>query len=225
MQSIAEYKQFLLMEQHAERKACSVILGENFTQCLKLSNYPTSIQVPNRKGDPITIQGRDIYNSKTWEKFLLEVQPEDDLRVLTGVANRLAKQYDTWLRTGGYTERYTFFNSDDAVLWLRNVTLMAVIRRIVENKRQSSAFADDYSADAVADIFLLHEFARDLAKAVNHGIKEQERAMELITAVCEQFTALIDARKRKMADPLPPLPAGTPPPLLLPNELDGMSDE
>lgn len=202
----------LLSERHAERIAYDAIQAENFTQCLIRRNIDTSRKVFGPGQEEITVRGEDIY--KAWAKFLAQEHAQEDLCCLAYVANRLASLYTRWLRTR-YTKRYRYLKSSEEIIWLKNIALFTVIMRIMENKYNQNRFVDKTVSIKMSNIMLLRDFNSAIAKEVNHGIKDSDRAVELIHQACAEFHEKIIARLPVDDEPLPALPYGVPDPLVL----------
>src|SRR6266849_221557 len=226
-QSIADYNRVLVLEKYAERRALAWLRGANFTHCLRINDIPTSISVTDAKGNIYTIRGSDLYDERTWKKFIGIGSSDVDLCQLTDTVDFLVKRYRTWLLTE-HTERYRAINSDSDLAWFEQVAGLVVVRRIMEKKHEAyycqnrEVFADPWIAAEMNTLIMLNDIAREIAKAVHHIVENPEQAEQLIEQAYDVCYNRIQNRPQLLREVLPPLPAGTPTPLAL---LSGVSDE
>jgi hypothetical protein len=226
-QSIAEYNRVLVLEKYAERRALAFLRGANFTHCLRINHISTSISVTDAKGNIHTIRGSDLYDDRTWRKFIGDEYSDADLCQLTDTVDFLVKGYRTWLLTK-HTERYRAINSEADLAWFEQVAGLVVVRRIMEKKHEvyycqnREVFADPWVAGEMNVLMMLNEMAKDSAKAVHHSVKNPEQAEQLIEQLYEAHYNRIQNRPQVLREVLPPLPMGTPEPLAL---LTGANDE
>lgn len=226
-QSIADYNRVLVLEKYAERRALAFLRGANFTHCLKLNNIAPSIDIVDAKGNTITISGSDLFDARTWKKFLASTEQESDLCILTDIVDGLVKQYRIWLLTA-HTERYRSISSESDLAWFEQVAGLVVVRRILEKKYEvyhcqlREVFADPWVAHEMNSIKMFGDMGKEFAKAVHHIVKNPDDAQKLIEQVYDIVYNRIQNRPMIEREPLPALPAGTPEPLAL---LGGVSDE
>lgn len=225
-QSIADFNRVLVLEKHAEHRSLSVLRGANFTHCLRINDIATSIEVTDSKGNILTIRGSDIYDKRTWQKFLKLTSPAVDLCQLTDVVDVLVKQYRTWLLTE-HTERYRAIKDEKDLTWFEQVAGLVVVRQIMEKKyevymcQQREVFADPWIAIEMGTLMALNEMAKDSAKVVHHIVKNPEDAQKLIEQLYDVHYARIQDRPQKIREALPPLPMGSSLPLALLPEVGG----
>ena len=226
-QSIADYNRVLVLEKYAERRALAFLRGANFTHCLRINNIPTSISVTDAKGNCHIIRGSDLYDERTWRKFIGVSSKDADLCLLTGTVDFLVKRYRTWLLTE-HTERYRAINSEADLAWFEQVAGLVVVRRIMEKKHEAyycqnrEVFADPWIAAEMNTLIMLNDIAREIAKSVHHIVENPEQAEQLIEQAYDVCYTRIQNRPLTFREPLPALPADTPMPLAL---LSGVNDE
>jgi hypothetical protein len=105
MQTTVWTEEQILLEQYAERAALSVVRGANFTQCLTINELAPSITVMTPTSRQVTIHGRDLFDERTWQKFLsTQGYPIEQSR-LTGTIDSLVKEYRSWLKSKKCRER------------------------------------------------------------------------------------------------------------------------
>ncbi len=209
-----------LLECYAERIALPVRRTTNFTQSLLQQHLAPAITVFNRRGQPLTLHGKDICNEGTWRKFLTATPlPVSLLCSLVEGTETITRRYRSWLLTS-YTQRYKHLVQPAHLTWFHHVTRIAVIWHIMEAKTQHSAFADTWVAQEMEALQALGTLANEVAKAIHHIVKEpREEAPRLL-----EHLYLIHAdemtRPRLTPPPLPALPEGIHPPreLLLNSE-------
>lgn len=229
-QSIVDYNRVLVLEKYAERRALAYLRGANFTHCLRINDIPTSINVTDAKGNTHTIRGSDLYDERTWKKFISATSPDVDLCRLTDTVDFLVKRYRTWLLTE-HTERYRAINSESDLAWFEQVAGLVVVRRIMEKKHEvyycqnHEVFADPWIAAEMNTLILLNDIAREIAKAVHHIVKNIEQAEQLIEQAYDVCYNRIQNRPQILREVLPPLPTGTSMPLALLSGARGESDE
>ncbi len=208
-----------LLERYAERQALSMVRAANFTQCLLQHHLAAEIEVLDARGNPLTLRGKDLYNEVTWRKFLSTTPIALRLRCsLVEGTEEITRRYRSFLLTA-YTRRYRVLVHQEHLTWFRQVTLLVVVRRIMENKYEQSVllqreiFADAWVAQEMRRLMALSQLATEIAKAVHHIVKApQEQASYLIEQLYQVHAQQVQAHTHWPADPLPPLPAGTPSP-------------
>jgi hypothetical protein len=210
--SIADSQRLLNAEKRAEQWALTVLRGTTFTDCLKFNDLAPTLEVQTPEGKTVTIRGSDIYDSRTWKKFLANINQDENICQLTEVGERLAAQYKTWL-LGGHTARYRALATEADLAWLERVITLAVTRHIMEQKYAAytsqglETFANPGTAIEMGNLMLLNQVAREIARSVHHIIKEPTQAQQLIEQFCEEQYRQMQALLKR--EPL--LPGGTPP--------------
>lgn len=228
--SIDDYNRLLVLEKYAERRALSVLRGANFTHCLRINNIVPSIDIIDTKGNSITIRGSDLYDKRTWKKFLSSTGESTDTCQLTDVVDRLAKRYRTWVLTE-HTERYRAISAEADVAWFEQVAGLVVIRQIMEKKHEAyvcqrrETFADPWVAAEMGTLLAINEIAKESAKIIHHIVKEPEKAQQLIEQLYDVHYNRIQARPQIQREALPPLPSGAATPLALLSGIGGDSNE
>jgi hypothetical protein len=204
-----------LFECYAERIALSVRQATNFTQSLLQQHLASDITLLNRRGQPLTLHGKDICNEGTWHKFLTAAPlVTQQLCSLVEGTETITRRYRSWLLTS-YTQRYKHLVQPAHLTWFHHVTRLAVIWHIMEAKAQHSAFVDPWVAQEMEALKALGTLATEVAKAIHHIIKEpKEEAPRLLEHLYLVHAAEI-TRPRLAPHPLPALPEGVHPPLAL----------
>lgn len=229
--SVDHYNYRILLEKYAERAAISYVYGANFVECLRFLKWQENIVIYDEHGKSLTVRGSDVYNKATWEKFLSTQDAAHlDLCSLADNAAPLAGRYMEWLLTS-YTSRYRSIKSEQDIRWLKQITALTVVRRIMEYKHEilltqgRNVFADAYSAFAMRLIEIFKHILTEAAKSINHDIRiaiEKERIPEEFSQSAIQTIDHLAQTSYKevrqvLADmpnePLPPLPPGAPPSL------------
>lgn len=212
-----------LLEQYAERQALSVLRGANFTQCLTLHRIPPDLEVVDPRGNTHTIHGKNLFDERTWQKFLASLTQPVNLLSLTQSAESLVKLYRTWLLTT-YTQRYRWLTTPTHLHWFEQVTVLVVIRKIMEAKhhaytyQQEDAFADPWVALEMGMLMALNTMSIEIAKAIHHIVKQPEEAKDLVEHLFDVQATRLRHRPQQIREtlpPLPPLPHGVALPLAL----------
>lgn len=168
----------ILLEQYAERAALSVVRGGNFTQCLTMNGLAPSITVMTPTSQQVTIHGRDLFNEQTWKKFVRTQDQELEQSRLTGTVDSLVKGYRSWLLTS-YTSRYQALSTQAELAWFEQVTLLVIVRRIMEAKyarflhEQPDAFADPWVAEEMSVLMRLNISVLKTHKKQQHEMRLQ----------------------------------------------------
>src|SRR5450432_1505290 len=123
MQTTVWTEDQILLEQYAERAALSVVRGANFTQCLTINELAPSITVMTPTSQQVTIHGRDLFDERTWKKFLNSQGHAVEQSCLTGAVDLLVTGYRSWLLTN-HTSRYQALSTQDELAWFEQVTLL-----------------------------------------------------------------------------------------------------
>jgi hypothetical protein len=208
-----------LLEQHAERAALSIVRGANFTHCLTINGLAPSITVMTPTNHPLTIHGRDLFDERTWQKFL---RTQDQLVKpyrLSEHVDPLVKGYRSWLLTS-YTSRYQALSTQMELGWFEQVTLLVIVRKIMEDKyarlirQQRDAFTDPWVAEEMRVLMRLNSMASEIAKSIHHIVKQKEAAQSLLEQLYKTHAAYLEHRSLHTQTPLPALPPGTTMPLL-----------
>ncbi|GHO61397.1 hypothetical protein KSC_002890 [Ktedonobacter sp. SOSP1-52] len=202
----------LLLEQHAERQALSAVRGANFTQCLTLHHLAADLELVDPRGRPHLMHGKDLFDERTWTKFLASLQHPMNILSLTQSAEPLVKLYRTWLLTK-YTQRYRWLSTPTQIQWFEQVTALVILRKVMEAKHHAwtyqqdeHAFADSWCAMEMRHLMTLNSMTTEIAKAIHHIVRQPEQAKEMIEHLFDiQATRLLD-RPVPLRHPLPSLP-------------------
>ena len=209
----------ILLEQYAERAALSIVRGANFTQCLTINGLAASMTVMTPTSQQFTIHGRDLFDERTWKKFLRTQDQAVEPYRLTGAVDLLAKGYRSWLLTS-YTPRYQALSTQRELEWFEQATLLVIIRKIMEGKyarfvrEQHDAFADSWVAEEMSILMRLNTMASEIAKSIHHIVKQKDAAQTLLEQLYETHAAYLGKRSLQARTPLPALPPGTTQPLI-----------
>lgn len=222
-----------LLEQYAERQALSVLRGANFTQCLTLHRIAPDLEVVDPRGNTRTIHGKDLFDERTWQKFLASLPHPINLLSLTRSAEPLVKLYRTWLLTK-YTQRYRWLTTSAQLHWFEQVTALVVVRKLMEAKhhaytyQQEDAFADPWVALEMGMLIALNTMSSEIAKAIHHIVKQPDEAKDLVEHLFDVQATRLRHRPQQIREalpPLPPLPEGAALPLaLLPSAFPSSQD-
>ncbi len=223
MASARQRKEEMLIERHAERAAVRAVRGISFTHCLKLNNIDPAYTATDETGEKIVIQGRDVYNKKTWEKYLAQRTTPLEMGWLTGNAGITAIDYARWLRTG-YTKRYQSIRSFTGREWLKKSARVTVLLRMAEHKRETHNFIDDVAERDMDNVHMAKEFSRETNEAINHAMKHNEDAEGLMEKIYLKYLSLLEKREPIPYESLPELPAGIDP-LAMPEDEEDEGDE
>ncbi|GHO76438.1 hypothetical protein KSD_42090 [Ktedonobacter sp. SOSP1-85] len=212
-----EHTEALILEQHAERQALSAVRGANFTQCLSLHHLTADLELVDPRGRPHLMHGKDLFDERTWNKFLASLQHSINVLSLTQSAEPLTKLYRTWLLTK-YTQRYRWLSTPAQIQWFEQVTALVILRKVMEAKHHAwtyqqneQAFADSWCAMEMKNLMTLNTMTTEIAKAIHHIVRQPEQAKEMIEHLFEiQATRLFDhpVSLRHPLPSLPPLPEG-----------------
>lgn len=208
-----------LLEQYAERAALSVVRGANFTQCLTINGLAPSITVMMPTSRQVTIHGRDLFNERTWQKFLGTQDYTLELSRLTGTVDPLVKGYRSWLLTR-YTSRYQALSTQSELAWFEQVTVLVIVRKIMEGKytqfvrEQRDAFADPWVAEEMSVLMRLNAMASEIAKSIHHIVQQKDVTQSLLEQLYATHAMYLENRSLQARIPLPALPPGVALPLL-----------
>lgn len=208
-----------LLEQYAERAALSVVRGANFTQCLTINGLASSITVMMPTSRRLTIHGRDLFNERTWQKFLSTQDHTLELSRLTGAVDPLVKGYRSWLLTS-YTSRYQALSTQSELAWFEQVTILVIVRKIMEGKyaqfvrEQRDAFADPWVAEEMSILMRLNAMASEIAKSIHHIVKQKDATQPLLDQLYTTHATYLENRSLQARTSLPALPPGVTLPLL-----------
>lgn len=225
MTSARERMNEIMIERHAERMSVYIVRGVNFTHIQKLNDADVACEALDENGEKFSIYGKDIYNKKTWEKFLLSQGYSFELGWLTGNAGMLAHDYAQWLFSGGYTKRYQYLKGRAARRWLRKVARLAILLRIMDYKRETHNFVDAWAECQMDNILMAKEFVKETNKGIGHALKHEESIGEIIESIHLKYLGLLEGRSFVPFEPLPELPEGTPDPLALPEDDDNEGED
>ena len=199
----------LLVERHAEYGALRALRPASFSDCLKQYGLETAIAVTTERGKALTVRGSDLYDKRTWNKFL--AHRAGDAHQLAE-AEMLAVQYKAWLLKE-HTERYRSLASEAHLLWFERAISLAVVRHILAKKyelhaRGLEAFADPWVAAQTGACLLYHDALRATARLIQHIVKEPAQAEHYIEQLAEKLGGAAQEMLQVGRQPLPPLPAG-----------------
>jgi hypothetical protein len=216
--SLTDALRLLALEQQAEQWALTVLRGTTFTDCLKMNGLAPTWEVVTLEGKTITIRGSDIYDSRTWKKFLAHANQGELLFQLTEVRERLAEQYKVWLLKE-HTARYRVLSAEADLVWFERVVILAVTRHIMEQKydayvtKGQETFADPRTAIEMGKLLALNAIAKETARLVHHIVKEPAQAHHLIELFYEENYRQLQARSLPMQEAH--VPSAAMPPLAL----------
>ncbi len=224
MSQITDPSQMGGQEQHAEHRALALVRGASFHDCLRLNGLPPTIEV-SYQGRAVIIRGSDIYDRRTWKKFLESQNRSEEPVRLVHEVDVLVEQYRTWLLTT-HTTRYRVLVLPDHLAWLERVIMLAVIRHIMEHKyarslEQPDAFADPQVALEMTMLAAMHGVMKETARLIHHIVSEPEHASQLIDQLYQVHLQHLRARPQLPRAPLPALPPGA----TLPGALRTLTDE
>ena len=157
----------------------------------------------------ITFRGSDVYDNRTWKKFLASINQDESICQLTEVKDHLAEQYKTWL-LHAHTARYQAIVTEADLGWLERVITVAVTRHIMEEKyaaytsRGLETFADPRTAIEMGNLLMLNHVSREIARSVHHIIKDPAQAQQLIAQFYEENFRQMQAQALLMHEVLPP---------------------
>lgn len=201
-------------ERYAERAAITAVNGEDFTECVRLNNLPTSITVecmrPRKGLVEETFRAQDIY--RAWAKYERLHQDRIISCTLHGNAEFMTKGFVHWLTTE-YTPRYRSITLTKDLDWLLHIAQLATWRRIMEAKLYNDAFADDYARKTMWTIRIAQRGTRNIAK-LSHRLYRQygytpfgaQIRDEIVKAGSELHHMIMRGIRDNMPEPLPPLP-------------------
>lgn len=207
--SFTDALRLLALEQQAEQWALTVLCGTTFTDCLKINELAPAREVITPKGKTITIRGSDIYDSRTWKKFLAHANQGEPIFQLTEVRERLAEQYKAWLLRE-HTERYRALSTEADLAWLERVVTLAVTRHIMEQKydayvtKGQETFADPRTAIEMGKLLTLSALVKETARLVHNIVKDPEQTQHLIALFYEEHYRQLQERSLLMQEALAP---------------------
>jgi hypothetical protein len=219
--SLLDAQQLLHAEQQAEQQALTALRGASFQDCLVIHGIAPAREASTLKGRAVTLRGSDIYDQRTWKKFLTSINQAEAVLQHTGMREGLIRHYITWL-LHEHTERYRALSHEVELAWLEQVVTLAVTRRIMEQKYEAyamqglPAFANPQIAHAVGQVLLLNCLGKEAARLIHHIVKEPEQARLLIAQFYEENERQMQARSLLPPGSLPALQAGDDSPLALP---------
>lgn len=215
--SIAASQQLLISEKRAEQWALTVLHGITFNDCLKINGLMPSLEVLTPEGKTTIIRGSDIYDHKTWKKFLTSTKQEEDIYQLTEVGEHLATQYKAWL-LNDYTPRYRVIATENDLTWLERVVILSVTRHIMEQKYKAyttkglETFADPHTAIEMGNLLLLNNMMKESARLIHHIVKEPHQAQHLLEQFSNDVYQRLQGKLLSTRESLPSLPSDTIPP-------------
>lgn len=207
----------------AEHQSLVLTGGDTGTHMLKVQGIPLKITVSGKNGEEIIIRAQDILNQGSLRRFLEEHGLADkEIDVLAYVAPEKAAQYAKTLRQKR-TGNYQYIRREQDVKWLKEVALRGVLRYFMDRMLDNHAFLSPWVESQVWRQRTAREWARDLAIAIKHGIKDPERAEEFLEQSFTKYLQLLADQKFPPYEAPPMLPPGVAHPLALPEE--GENDE
>src|SRR5579859_2252183 len=209
---IADSQRLLNAEKRAEQWALTVLRGTTFTDCLKINGLAPALEVSLPEEKTITIRGSDIYDSRTWKKFLTSTNQAENVSQLTEIGEQLAEHYKRWL-LNEHTARYRALAAEADLAWFERVVTLAVTRHIMEQKYEAyttqglEAFADPRVAIEMGNLLMLNHMVKETARLVHHIVKDPTQARQLIEQFYEEHYRQMQARSlltREQSSALPP---------------------
>jgi hypothetical protein len=211
----AASQQALLLEQYAERAVLALRRAANFTESLSRQGLSAEITVLSPRGKTLTVRGRDLSHEGTWQKFLTQAQlPASTLYSLMQGSDEIIRRYRSFLLSA-HTKRYQAISTSEHLAWFRAVSRLAVLWHMVEAKYQHAAFADPWVAQEIEALHTLGMLATEVAKAIHHIVKEPREEAALLIEHLYHVHADRLTHPRLAPPPLPALPQGVHPPLLM----------
>jgi hypothetical protein len=208
----------------AEHEALRLTGGDTGTHMLKVQNISLKITVHGKNGEEIVIRGQDVINQGSIRRFLEEQGIlEKDIDTLAYVAPEQAAKYAKSLRLKR-SGNYQYINRNQDVGWLNEVALRGMIRYFLDAMLVNHSFLSSWVESQVWRQKTAREWARDLAMAIRHGIKDPERAEEFLEQSFTKYLQLLSERDFPPYEVVPLLPPGVAHPLELPEE-EGDNDE
>ena len=175
-------RKYSKLEIRAERRACKETDETSYVEILRASGQPAEWpSYETKKGSRIdvTVRSQDIFNSKTWQKFLSWLGKQNaDLTSLTDDANELTEAYDRFLEER-HTERYRNLDAEGKI-WRHMVVNKAVKWHILNNKLTSWENGDeDAFEDPRVGYYLkltraIKTLGEECARMTHHIIKNPE---------------------------------------------------
>lgn len=228
--SLANTQRFLNAEKRAEQWALTVLRGATFTNCLKINGLAPTLVISTPHGKTLTIRGSDIYDRRTWKKFLASIHQGEHPYQFTDVGEHLVAQYKHWL-LNEHTTRYRALATEADLLWLEHVVTLAVARHIMEQKylayttQGRESFADPRTALEMGNLLMLNHLVREAARLVHHIVKEPAQAQQLIEQFYQEHEHQMQARSLLTREPFPALPPGAIPSWMAPIQKEGGTHE
>ena len=211
--TIADAEQLLTAEKRAEQWALSVLHGTTFTDNLKINGLAPMLEIMTPGEKPITIRGSDIYDKRTWKKFLTSINQTESVYQLTDIGEHLIEHYKQWL-LNEHTARYRALSTEAHLTWFERVVTLAVTRHIMEQKYAAYAtqgletFADPRVAVEMGYLLMLNQVVKESARLIHHIVKEPAQAHQLIEQFYKEHARQIQARSLVQPEPTPALPPG-----------------
>lgn len=207
----------------AEHEALRLTGGDTGTHMLKVQGIDLKITVYGKNGEEIVIRGQDVINQGNIKRFLEEEGViEKDIDMLAYVVPEKAAKYARVLRQKR-TGHYQYIKRTQDVEWLRDVALRGMIRYFLDRMLENRAFLSPWVESQVWKQKIAREWARDLAVAIRHGIKDPEHAETFLEQSFTKYLQLLADQDFPPHEVPPMLPAGIVNPLELPEE--SVSDE
>ena len=202
----------------AEHQSLRLTGGDTGTHMLKVQGLPLKITVAGKDGEDTVIRGQDIVNQGNIKRFLEEDGVVDqDIDVLAYVAPEKAARYAKALRQKR-TGNYQYIRREQDMKWLREVALRGMLRYFMDRMLENHAFLSSWVEGQVWKQRIAREWARDLAVAIRHGIKDPDHAAEILEQSFSKYLDLLADKEFPPSEIPPALPHGIADPLALPEE-------
>jgi hypothetical protein len=181
-------------EKQAERVATAMMCTVSFVQMAQSQGATPFLEVLDRKGRTSQIPASSICNKRLVEKFL-------DEKGLAGLCSlsligeqALEKAYGEWLRARKRS-KYALIDEPSDIEWLERICGLALIERVVWNKRDQNVFVDVNAAMKAETAFQIRQDRSFICQAVQHAVKHQlspEEAAEYINTIYEKHIRTIE---------------------------------
>jgi hypothetical protein len=187
-------------EQDAELAAVTLMCTVSFVQTAQNKGVAPSREILDRQGRATTVPASSISNKRLVEKFLAQ-QGFAGLCSLSLIREQaLAKAYSEWLRARKGS-KYALIDDPDGIEWLENICGLALVERVVWNKRDQNAFMDANAAMKAETAFQLRQNRGFMNEAAQHVIKHKlnsEEAAEYMHAVYERQIKAIEEHQQQI---------------------------
>jgi len=181
MSLYSESWKYIRLEARAERRAVLETDETSYIEILRASGQPTewpSWETDKGRKIEASVRAQDIFNQKTWEKFLSSKGKQDSaLTSLTDDCEAFIEAYDAFLEEK-HTERYRMLDPEGK-LWRRLVVAKAVTWHILRNKlngylKKEDTFADERVAYYLKMTRAIKTLLNECARMNHHIVKDPE---------------------------------------------------